>query len=411
MEEAREAVKALFELRDGYLDTRGVETIGQKPSLVQAEIEKALQAIKEAGDETTNDSELLFLKGKALNVAQAYNADAERLLAKAVKLDPKNIDGWNELGECFWKKGDKTQAHTCLKRSLEVSENKVGLQKLSMLLRQLPTESELEKYNNITNSLEMARNAIKADVKDGHSWFILGNAYLALFFARMESIDDVKRALQAYKRAETDKREAVNNPDLHYNRATVHEYQEDYGLAVEGYSLAALLDPDWPDPKAASERIKSRCLSIQDHIDSNGKIKGKKLNALVESLKSSGGDGLSEIPVSKLEEGVNGMTTCRLKIVKIFSSDTPPQTFLAVDKEGSLACLTIYNMVPDVINSSDVVVVPEPFFRRIKIAFAEDKCDFASIRVDNPVTVRVNGKALGTDGLVKSALTITAKSE
>lgn len=37
-----------------------------------------------------------------------------------------------------------------------------------------------------------------------------------------------------YRRAETDKTQAVNNPDLHYNRATIHKYQEDYTLAIEG---------------------------------------------------------------------------------------------------------------------------------------------------------------------------------
>ena len=44
-------------------------------------------------------------------------------------------------------------------------------------------------------------------------------------------------ALPRYKKAEEDKTEAVNNPDLHQNRATVHEYLEDYHQAIEGCAV------------------------------------------------------------------------------------------------------------------------------------------------------------------------------
>jgi len=53
--------------------------------------------------------------------------------------------------------------------------------------------------------------------------FVLGNAYLALFFSQMETTDHIKKALVAYRQAETDKTEATNNPDLHHNSATVYE--------------------------------------------------------------------------------------------------------------------------------------------------------------------------------------------
>lgn len=53
-----------------------------------------------------------------------------------------------------------------------------------MLLRALPG-SPLEKGNNIEDSLVHAKNALKFDLADGKSWFVLGNAYLALFFAKV----------------------------------------------------------------------------------------------------------------------------------------------------------------------------------------------------------------------------------
>ena len=57
------------------------------------------------------------MKGKAKGVFQDYNESAEKDLSKAVKLDPKNVDAWNCLGECFWKNKssacDEVLARTC----------------------------------------------------------------------------------------------------------------------------------------------------------------------------------------------------------------------------------------------------------------------------------------------------------
>ena len=55
----------------------------------------------------------------------------------------------------------------------------------------------------------------------GHSWFILGNAYLAQFFSSMSTAEHLRQALKAYRQAEADVAEVKNNPDLHYNRAVV----------------------------------------------------------------------------------------------------------------------------------------------------------------------------------------------
>lgn len=60
----------------------------------------------------------LMLKGKALNVSSDYNAQAEELLSKAVKLDPELVEAWNQLGEVYWKKGDVSAAHTCFSGAL-----------------------------------------------------------------------------------------------------------------------------------------------------------------------------------------------------------------------------------------------------------------------------------------------------
>jgi tetratricopeptide (TPR) repeat protein len=54
-----------------------------------------------------------YLKGKTLNVTDKFMPQAEELLSKAVKLEPKLIEAWNELGECYWKNNDIQQAKNC----------------------------------------------------------------------------------------------------------------------------------------------------------------------------------------------------------------------------------------------------------------------------------------------------------
>lgn len=60
-----------------------------------------------------------FLRGRALNVTQIYNKETEDLLSKAVKLDPKLVEAWNELGECYWKRDELIESKNCFTRALE----------------------------------------------------------------------------------------------------------------------------------------------------------------------------------------------------------------------------------------------------------------------------------------------------
>lgn len=60
-----------------------------------------------------------YLKGRALNVAPRYSKEAEDLLSKAIKLDPKLVEAWNELGESYWKDNKITEAVNCFKGALK----------------------------------------------------------------------------------------------------------------------------------------------------------------------------------------------------------------------------------------------------------------------------------------------------
>lgn len=59
-----------------------------------------------------------YLKGYALNVVPKYSKEAEELLSKAIKLDPKLVNAWNELGECYWKNNNLKEAINCFNGAL-----------------------------------------------------------------------------------------------------------------------------------------------------------------------------------------------------------------------------------------------------------------------------------------------------
>lgn len=65
-----------------------------------------------------NRAKYYFLKGKALNILDDYDKLAEEYLSKALKLDPNQIECWNELGECYWKKSDSEEAKNCFTAAL-----------------------------------------------------------------------------------------------------------------------------------------------------------------------------------------------------------------------------------------------------------------------------------------------------
>lgn len=53
------------------------------------------------------------MRGKALNVMPHYDPMAQDALSKAVKMNPKLVEAWNCLGECYWKNGQVEAARNC----------------------------------------------------------------------------------------------------------------------------------------------------------------------------------------------------------------------------------------------------------------------------------------------------------
>ncbi|XP_008158716.3 tetratricopeptide repeat protein 5 isoform X1 [Eptesicus fuscus] len=426
LQKLQELVDQLYSFRDCYFDTHSVEDAGRKQQDVREEMEKTLQQMKEVVGSVQGKAQVLMLTGKALNVTPDYSPKAEELLSKAVKLEPKLVEAWNQLGEVYWKKGDVAAAHTCFSGALTHCKNKVSLQNLSMVLRQLRTDSGDEHSRHVMDSVRQAKLAVQMDVHDGRSWYILGNAYLSLYFNTGQNPKISQQALSAYAQAEKVDRTASSNPDLHLNRATLHKYEENYGEALDGFSRAAILDPAWPEPQQREQQLLEFLNRLTSLLESKGKVKTKKLQSMLGSLRPAHlgpcGDGryqsasgqkvtLELKPLSALQPGVNSGAVVLGKVVfSLTTEEKVPFTFGLVDSDGPCCAVMVYNMVQSWgVLIGDSVAIPEPSLRLHRIQHKGKDYSFSSVRVETPLLLVVNGKPQGSSS--QAAATVASRPQ
>ncbi|KAG7462167.1 hypothetical protein MATL_G00199590 [Megalops atlanticus] len=409
LQSLKELVDQLFYFRDHYFETHGVEDAGKKQSDVVEEMEKTLKRLEEKEERYRHSAEYLLLRGRCLSVTPGFSEAAEENLSRAVKLDPGLVEGWNTLGEQYWKKGDLIGAKTCFTGALQQCKNKVSLRSLSMVLRQLPAGGGEEQGQRVLESVDMARQAVQLDVTDGTSWYILGNAYISLFFTSGQNPQVSQQAMSAYAQAEKVDRTASSNPDLHFNRATLFQYEEMYGSALAGYSRAAALDPAWAEPPEREQQLLDYLERLTALMESKGKVKARKLRSMLSSLSDSalgpcsspqyrspsGRTGsLEPRCLTALSHGHNpGVAALGKVVFSLAPEGRMAFTFGMVDREEVCSVVMVYNTADSWgVLIGDTVVIPEPQVKRHSVTHKDRSFDFRSIRVDSPLLLLVNGK-------------------
>ncbi|XP_069735252.1 tetratricopeptide repeat protein 5 isoform X6 [Phaenicophaeus curvirostris] len=212
-----ELVSELLRFRDG-LPAPPAPGNGAGRDPLEEEMEKTLKLMEEVEVSPEARGRALVLRARALGVCEAGSRRAEEALSRAVKLEPALAAAWTRLGERRWHRGDLEGARACFAGALQHGEDAEARRLLSMVLRAgaAPGGSP----GPLRQSLAQAEAAVRCDPRDGRSWYVLGNAYVALFFSTGQSPDLARRALAAYAQAERVDPEAAKNPDLHLNRAT-----------------------------------------------------------------------------------------------------------------------------------------------------------------------------------------------
>lgn len=428
LEILKELVDDLYNFRDCYFETHSVEDAGRKQSDVAQEMEKTLKKLEEKEDAFKHKAEFLLQKGRCLNIAPDFNAVAEECLSRAVKLEPGLVDGWNTLGEQYWKKEDLIAAKNCFTGALQQSRNKVSLRNLSMVLRQLPSVDREAHGKQVMESVDMARQAVQLDVTDGTSWYILGNAYVSLFFSCGQNPQLSQQAFSAYAQAEKVDRKASCYPELHFNRSTLFQYEEMFSSALEGYSRAAELDPGWEGPPEREKQLLEYLRKITELLQNKGKVKARRLRAMLSSLNTSalgpcsspqfrspsGRIGSVEPrTLSSLTHGYHPGTAALGKVVfSLASEGRMAFTFGMVDSEETCIVVMVYNTADSWgVLIGDTVVIPEPQVKRHSITHKDEVFDFRSIRVDSPLLLIVNGKKQNVHSQIAASVSYKAQRE
>ncbi|KAI7758120.1 hypothetical protein M8C21_010567 [Ambrosia artemisiifolia] len=323
MKQATEAADDLYTIRDTYFPSDSNDKINKLQTQSQIAINILDSIPPEERKLATQRATYEYLRGKILDVFPEYSKKAEDHLSKAVKLNPSLADAWLCLGNCIWKKGDLTATRNCFTLAL--------------------SKEEL-----VAESIKHAKEAIALDVKDGNSWYNLGNACLTCFFVTGAwDHSKLQQSLKAYQNAEKDESMKMN-PDLYFNCATVNTYLENYERALSGFEAAASIDPCLN----ATEEVQ-KMITLFDKLDSllKGQIKAKRLASLTSSLPE---------------------VQCKL-----------PNFII---KEG------------------DQVTLLDPCFRNNDFSWNEKHYEFRSIRVDFPEQVQVNGKPIPPRHSVRSSI-------
>ncbi|KAG7495600.1 tetratricopeptide repeat protein 5 [Solea senegalensis] len=424
----KELVDELYHFRDFYFETHSLEDAGRKESDVAQEMEKTLKKLEEKEDCYKDNAEFLLQKSRCLNVAPDFSAMAEECLSRALKLDPDLFEAWNILGEQYWKKEDLVKAKSYFVGALKKTKNKVSLRSLSMVLRQLPVADCTTYGKMVLESVDMARQAVQLDVTDGMSWFILGNANVSMFFSCGQNPQLCQQALSAYAQSEKVDGAAAFYPELHFNRATLFQYEEMFGSALEGYSRAAALEPSMKDPPLREKQLLEYLEKVTALAQNKGKVKARRLRTMLSNLNTSalgpcsspqfrspaGHVGsLEPRTINSLSHGHNAGVAALGKVVFSLACDGRMAfTFGMVDSEETCIVVMVYNTADAWgVLIGDSVAIPEPQVKRHSITHKDKEFDFRSIRVDSPLLLIVNGKKQNIKSQIAASVSYKPRCE
>ena len=123
IEALEKRVTELYSFRDFYIHNNGASKASQKEPAVQQKMQIILTDLDALRSRIPDSSSSLdlnarfdFIRAKALNVLSSPNGEVLTLLTRALKHSSTNADGWVQLGEAHWKRGELENARQCFER-------------------------------------------------------------------------------------------------------------------------------------------------------------------------------------------------------------------------------------------------------------------------------------------------------
>lgn len=373
--------------------------------------------------EKKDRSRYFLYLGKSLNVQSEYDERGFQALSKAVKLNPSLLEGLNQLGESYWKKGQIDLAIECFENTLKQEpKNVVALRSLSMLFRQRTGDDPKEKLDSIMKSHQKAKEALDADINDGMNWYILGNSLFYLYFLSPRQDETrFKQCKFAYMKAANDKK-ASQQPDFLYNYAHVLEYELNFKQALDCLDKASLYDPDWSDPRERRESIRDYIKNVSSMISNKASLKNRRVTKLIEDLKQDilkRPSALKELEVkniSSLECGTNQNCCIMGKVIgQVSREGLLTSCFCILDLESEVVAVNVINFNKEkepLLYQTVTIINPELHSETLEFnCEPTHSCVLSMIRVENPISILVNGRPLGNDAVVRPKVDFSLRTD
>ncbi|KAJ3327428.1 Tetratricopeptide repeat protein 5 [Blyttiomyces sp. JEL0837] len=363
---------------------------------------------------TNARSKYHLLRGKVYLMAPSWmDSRAEEDLGRCVKLNPECVEGWNCVGEWYWKVGGgegRKLALSCFENGLLVQRNRDGLLNIAQLTREMAASctNPTERQEKMEYSVKLCKEALALDIKDGKPWFGLGSTYLNMFFSISFDVKDLMKALAAYNQAQTCP-QTSNDPDLYRNRAIIYRYLEYHQQAILDFHKAAELDPVGIglDARVQIELILRLVYAISKTItrfesadpnlksthvppSQNSRLLHSSFAKLVEvsSIKDLE-VASSDVPLDKRQEMHSGKLL-RFRVV-FFVPSQLPRIFIGLDSKGNYFAVSVFNMAESFIKVDDEVAVASPTVAVSDVAYKDVNVSIRFLRLDRPHLVAVNG--------------------
>jgi len=255
-------------------------------------------------------------------------------LIESVKLDPSLVRGWITLGEAFVKVAKPFQAKSCFEQANAQKETPLGLTFLSKLYRSgLLSRDDQEMSEHFAKSIEIAKHALKYDVKDGSLWFSLANSHTQYFMVVSKDLKNMELALKAYDQSrycETNSFDEV--PDLHFNIATIHRFYANYDKSLESLERASELADQEVDAEKALKEVEAQVLVLGKLSRTRCGLSRKKIEKFASSIKQTiRNNQLKSRTFPQIMEGKNPNTVIYARFISspILS---PTCTIMCLDK-------------------------------------------------------------------------------
>jgi len=75
--------------------------------------------------------------------------------------------------------------------------------------------------------------------------------------------------------------------DIFCMPACCYRYEEQYLMALNGWKEAKQLDPAWAEPSIKTKELINYLETVSELVLKRGKLKSKRLNKLIESIKDT----------------------------------------------------------------------------------------------------------------------------